>query len=118
MSEPDPPRRWGIPVLIAMGVGLIVLWWSTGALDRPLSSIGLNKNPCIVSLFGGTLCGDDAERVCSSELLGQAPACRELRGETAESPAEVTPAEPTIIDTDGDGVPDDLDNHPYDADKQ
>jgi hypothetical protein len=78
MTE-SQPRRWGIPVLIAMGLGLIVLWWNTGAMDRTLQGIGLNRHPCIVSLFGGTLCGDDAERACASELLADAPACQEFR---------------------------------------
>jgi hypothetical protein len=56
-------------------LAILVIVWFTGSLDRPLSSVGLNKNPCVQNAFGATFCGDDAERLC--EQFGGS-ACAEL----------------------------------------
>jgi hypothetical protein len=56
---------WG--KVIATIAAILVVVWFTGALDKPLSGIGLNKNPCIVTAVGGsTLCGDEAKAWCDS----------------------------------------------------
>jgi RNA polymerase subunit RPABC4/transcription elongation factor Spt4 len=49
--------------LAAAAVIAVILWFS-GALDKPLSSMGLNKEACVQNAFGATFCGEDAERVC------------------------------------------------------
>jgi hypothetical protein len=39
--------------------------WFTGTLDKPLSDVGLNKNPCVQNLItGATFCGDQAKELC------------------------------------------------------
>ena len=58
--------------LAAIVVGIV---WFTGGLDKPLSSVGLNKEPCVQNAFGATFCGDDAKRLCR-EFGG--PACPDL----------------------------------------
>ena len=44
--------------------GALALAWSAGALDEPLSSVGLNSETCIENAFGNKTCGDDAVRFC------------------------------------------------------
>jgi hypothetical protein len=62
-------------------VALAVLW-GTGSLDKPLSSVGLNKEPCVVNGFGATFCGDDAKAMCA-EFGGKG--CREVGYDTSGS---------------------------------
>ena len=45
-------------------LGWTMIVWSTGAADRPLSEIGLNRYPCIVNGFGAKFCGQDAKDYC------------------------------------------------------
>jgi hypothetical protein len=85
-----------LAVIVAVGLGA---WWWSGGLDVPLSSVGLNREPCIKGI-AGTFCGDDAERLCAG-IAFEAPGCRELRGESAyEEPL------PGDSDADGDGISD------------
>ena len=91
--RPITGKHWlALTVAIMLGA-----WWWSGGLDVPLSSVGLNKNPCIKGI-AGTFCGNDAERVCAT-IAFEAPGCRALRGET-EEPL------PEDGDADGDGISD------------
>lgn len=67
----------GSPVagILAAAAVVVALLWFSGSLDKPLSGIGLNKNPCVQNAFGATFCGEDAEQLCS-EFGG--PACADL----------------------------------------
>lgn len=55
------PRRIIAAVLIALAAGA----WASGRLDRPLSSVGLNRNACVRNAMGATFCGKDADRYCA-----------------------------------------------------
>jgi hypothetical protein len=46
-----------------LALGAVIVW-STGPADRPLSEIGLNRNPCIVNGFGAKSCGQHAKDYC------------------------------------------------------
>jgi hypothetical protein len=70
---------WIVALLLVFVFGSVGLW-STGALDRPLSEIGLNKNDCIQNAFGTKFCGDEATRYCENT--------RDLR-ELADQPRDV-----------------------------
>jgi hypothetical protein len=77
------------PLLLGLATILVVVWF-TGALDKQLVGIGLNKNPCVVTALAGTLCGNEAEAWCDStdSLRRLAPGetsdaqatCDEIRG--------------------------------------
>jgi hypothetical protein len=53
------------PLLLGL-VGILAVIWFTGALDKQLVGIGLNKNPCVVTALAGTLCGNEAKAWCDS----------------------------------------------------
>jgi hypothetical protein len=82
---PSPRRRRRPWLSVTLGLlAVLAVVWSTGALDEPLSHIGLNKDPCLKNAFGATFCGDDAKSYCESlsELRKLAPnandVCTEL----------------------------------------
>ncbi len=52
-------RNW----LIAAGLCIVALY-ATGFLDKPLSSVGLNTEPCAERLIGGKLCGAELVAFC------------------------------------------------------
>jgi hypothetical protein len=57
---------WWFSLVLGLA-GLLAVVWYTGLLDAPLSSAGLNRNPCVVVALTGTkLCGDDARAWCSA----------------------------------------------------
>lgn len=69
-------RRFVIGLLIVLAVGG---WWYSGNLDEVLYKVHLNKNPCVVSVFGSAVCGDQADRLCAEEIMRAAPGCEALR---------------------------------------
>jgi hypothetical protein len=64
--------------VLAAAAVIIALWFS-GSLDKPLSAVGLNKNPCVENAFGAKFCGESARRLCR-EFGGSA--CEELGYDT------------------------------------
>lgn len=64
-------------LLIVGAVVLVLFVWRSGALDQPLSSLGLNAHPCIRNGYGATFCGSEASAYCAS--MRWAPdACADL----------------------------------------
>lgn len=74
-AQPPAPRpppaiigtdwgAWGRRTAALTFAALVLLWFA-GTLDRPLSTVGLNRNPCVRNLItGATFCGDDAKELC------------------------------------------------------
>jgi len=58
--------------------GALALAWFSGALDEPLSSVGLNSETCIENAFGVKTCGEDAVRFCRKQYD------RELNGDVCD----------------------------------
>jgi hypothetical protein len=48
-----------LTAVVLLGVG-----WFSGAFDRQLAEVGLNRHTCVDPLIGGTLCGDDLVAFC------------------------------------------------------
>jgi hypothetical protein len=107
---PPPPRRRRSGWVFAIVALIIVtgLYWNTGNMDSALVDLGLNRNPCIKSIAGGSFCGDEADRLCARPFWRDADACQDLND-------PVESRDDTYLDTDGDGTYDDLDADPNDA---
>jgi hypothetical protein len=55
-----------LKALLGVAVAVLMVLWFSGTLDKPLSSVGLNKNACVQNAFGATFCGEQARSVCST----------------------------------------------------
>jgi hypothetical protein len=68
-------------------VTLALVVWSTGALDAPLSSVGLNKEDCAANLFGVKKCGDELLAFCEASYDRElnADACDDILREAGTS---------------------------------
>ena len=61
-----PPPRAAVPRRngrrgVGIAVAVVIAIWFTGAFDKTLVSVGLNKNDCYQNGFGATFCGAEAE---------------------------------------------------------
>lgn len=54
----------GLGIAAAVIGVLLVLLYTIGALDEPLSSVGLNKGTCAENAFGNKMCGDELKEFC------------------------------------------------------
>jgi len=52
--------KWGFALLALLVAGA----YFAGALDEPLSAVGLNKTTCAKNVFGNRMCGDELVQFC------------------------------------------------------
>jgi hypothetical protein len=69
-APPAPPSGGGPSTPKIVAIVLVVLAvlaggaWATGALDKTLVDVGLNKETCSKNLFGNVMCGDELVEFC------------------------------------------------------
>jgi hypothetical protein len=68
-------------IVIGIVVALVVLW-ALGVFDKVLAPTGLNAKNCVVTGYGETKCGAEAETLCKS--FG-GPGCRDAGFDTGGS---------------------------------
>ena len=76
-------------VALCVAGALVLLLYTSGALDEPLSDVGLNTQDCAQTLFGQKRCGDELYEWCHEhydERLN-ADACDGILRDRGDDPA-------------------------------
>ena len=76
--------------------------WLAGTFDRPLSEVGLNRNPCVQNGFGAKFCGNDATSYCR-DVAAIAPSadCAQLLEDKQPADGNI-PSDELCVDADTD----------------